>query len=62
MFHQTWCTDIRLTRDYKFDDLAGTCGGYIDLLLVYALKQFSGLIEVLLRTIKGKLAPENIQS
>ena len=50
------------TRVYTFDDLVWTCGGYIGLFLGYALIQFPRLIEVLLHTIKRKLASANVQN
>ena len=52
-FRQTKFTEKIYTRAYTFDDLVGTCGGYIGLFLGYALVKFPRLIEIIFQTVKA---------
>ena len=52
MFRQSRFTEKIQTREYTFDDLVGTVGGYIGLFLGYALVQFPALIESLCNSLK----------
>ena len=46
-------------RAYTFDDLVGSCGGYIGLFLGYSLIQIPKLIDYITRTKKRKINSAN---
>ena len=54
-FLQTSFTDKIQTRAYTFDDLVGSCGGFIGLFLGYALIQIPHSIESILLTKWGNV-------
>ena len=57
--YQTKFTEKIYSRAYSFDDLVGTCGGYIGLFLGYALIQLPRLIEKTVQALKQKISPCN---
>ena len=57
--YQTKFTEKVYSRAYSFDDLVGTCGGYIGLFLGYALIQLPQLIEKTVEALKQKMSPRN---
>ena len=57
--YQTKFTEKIYSRAYSFDDLVGTCGGYIGLFLGYALIQLPRLIEKTVQALKQKISPGN---
>ena len=57
--YQTKFTEKIYSRAYSFDDLVGTCGGYIGLFLGYALIQLPRLIEKTVQALKQKISPRN---
>ena len=51
VYHQTRFTEKIQIRAYTFDDLVGSCGGFIGLFLGYALVQIPHLIESMLHAL-----------
>ena len=49
---QTNFKDIKQVREFTLDDLVGTCGGYIGMLLGYALIQFPQFLQFIFDKIQ----------
>ena len=53
-YRQTSFTEKIQTRAFTFDDLVGSCGGFIGLFLGYALIQIPELLEFTFYFMEGK--------
>ena len=50
------------TREYVFDDLVGTVGGYIGLFTGYALIQLPELVNLMLRVFEKEIRDINVNN
>ena len=60
-FLQTKFKDIAQVREFTFDDLAGTCGGYIGMFLGYALIQFPQFLQFIFEKIRNVILLRMVQ-
>ena len=55
LFRKTRFAERTQVREFTFDDLTGTCGGYIGMFLGYALIQFPQFLQYIFDKIRQEI-------
>ena len=62
IFDQTRFIERIQVKEYTLDDLVGTCGGYIGMILGYSLVQFPKLLQFIYGNIHEEILLRNPQN